>query len=59
MGRALFTTFLLPFELAGLLLLVGIVAGVVLGKPPERKPVGRPEEARPARAEVLTRGGPR
>lgn len=58
-GRALLTTFLLPFELAGLLLLVGIVAGVVLGKPPERKPVGRPEEARPAREEVLPRGGPR
>jgi NADH-quinone oxidoreductase subunit J len=56
-GRALFTTFLLPFELAGLLLLVGIVAGVVLGKAPERRPVGRPEEGWPAREEALTRGG--
>jgi len=58
-GRALFTAFLLPFELAGLLLLVGIVTGVVLGKAPERREAGRPEEGRPAREEVLTRGGRR
>jgi NADH-quinone oxidoreductase subunit J len=31
-GEALFTTYLLPFELAGVILLVGIVAAVVLGR---------------------------
>lgn len=31
-GQALFMDYLLPFELAGLLLLVGIVGAVVLGK---------------------------
>ncbi len=31
-GRALFTAYLLPFELAGLLLLIAVVGAVVLGK---------------------------
>jgi len=31
-GKALFTEYLLPFELAGLLLLIGVVGAVVLGK---------------------------
>jgi NADH-quinone oxidoreductase subunit J len=31
-GEALFTGYLLPFELAGLLLLIGVVGAVVLGK---------------------------
>jgi NADH-quinone oxidoreductase subunit J len=31
-GEALFTEYLLPFELAGLLLLAGVVGAVVLGK---------------------------
>ncbi|MDR7417772.1 MAG: NADH-quinone oxidoreductase subunit J [Armatimonadota bacterium] len=31
-GEALFTTYLLPFELAGVILLVGVVAAVVLGR---------------------------
>ena len=31
-GEALFTEYLLPFELAGLLLLIGVVGAVVLGK---------------------------
>jgi len=31
-GKALFTEYLLPFELVGLLLLVGVVGAVVLGK---------------------------
>ena len=31
-GKALFTQYLLPFELAGLLLLIGVVGAVVLGK---------------------------
>ncbi len=31
-GQALFTEYLLPFELAGLLLLIGVVGAVVLGK---------------------------
>jgi NADH:ubiquinone oxidoreductase subunit 6 (subunit J) len=33
-GRELFGTFLLPFEVASLLLVVGIVAAVVLGSSP-------------------------
>ncbi|MDR5709356.1 MAG: NADH-quinone oxidoreductase subunit J [Armatimonadota bacterium] len=53
-GRELLTTFVLPFELAGVLLLVGMVAGIVLGKAPERR-VSERTEAR--REEVLlTRG---
>jgi NADH-quinone oxidoreductase subunit J len=31
-GKALFTQYLLPFELAGVLLLIGVVGAVVLGK---------------------------
>lgn len=38
-GRALFTRFLLPFELASVILLVGIIAAVTLGK--ARPPEGR------------------
>jgi NADH-quinone oxidoreductase subunit J len=33
-GEALYTTYLLPFELASIILLVGIVAAVVLGRRP-------------------------
>ncbi len=33
-GRALFTTYLLPFEVASMVLLVGIIGAVVLGRPP-------------------------
>lgn len=32
-GRSLFTTFLLPFEVASIVLLVGIIAAVVVGRP--------------------------
>lgn len=32
-GRSLFTTFLLPFEIASVVLLVGIIAAVVVGRP--------------------------
>jgi len=32
-GRALFTSFVLPFEVASVLLLVGIIAAVVIGRP--------------------------
>ncbi|MDR5682852.1 MAG: NADH-quinone oxidoreductase subunit J [Armatimonadota bacterium] len=39
-GRELFTRFVLPFEAAGILLLIGIVAGVVLGKAPARRSDG-------------------
>lgn len=49
-GRALFTTYVLPFELASVILLVGIVAAVVLGKPLPRgaeAPAGPPREERP------------
>jgi len=32
-GRALFTAFVLPFEVASVILLVGIIAAVVIGRP--------------------------
>lgn len=32
-GRALFTTYLLPFEVASVVLLVGIIAAVAIGRP--------------------------
>jgi len=32
-GRSLFTTFLLPFEVASVVLLIGIIAAVVVGRP--------------------------
>ena len=32
-GRALFTAFVLPFEVASMILLVGIIAAVVIGRP--------------------------
>lgn len=36
-GQALFTTYVLPFELASVVLIVGIVAAVVIGRPlPQR-----------------------
>jgi len=54
-GRLLFTRFLLPFELASVVLLVGIIAAVVLAKGALllRVPAAaRPHEER-VRAEVL------
>jgi NADH-quinone oxidoreductase subunit J len=39
-GRELFSRFVLPFEAVGILLLIGIIAGVVLGKAPARPPSG-------------------
>jgi NADH-quinone oxidoreductase subunit J len=35
-GRSLFTEFVLPFEIAAIILLVGLMTAVVLGKAPER-----------------------
>lgn len=35
-GRSLFTEFVLPFQIASLLLLIGIITAVVLGKAPSR-----------------------
>jgi len=32
-GRSLFTSYVLPFELASIVLLVGIIAAVVIGRP--------------------------
>jgi NADH-quinone oxidoreductase subunit J len=43
-GRELFGTFLLPFEVASVLLLVAIVAAVVLGSAPARPGVSSPRE---------------
>lgn len=37
-GRALFTEYVLPFELASIVLLVGIIAAVVIGRPGGRRP---------------------
>jgi NADH-quinone oxidoreductase subunit J len=45
-GRVLFTTYLLPFEVASVILLVGIVAAVVLGRPTPRPPAGSPKVTR-------------
>ncbi|MDR7402507.1 MAG: NADH-quinone oxidoreductase subunit J [Armatimonadota bacterium] len=44
-GRVLFTTYLLAFEVASVILLAGIVAAVVLGRP-ARPAAGRGEERR-------------
>jgi len=38
-GRNLFTLYALPFEVASMILLVGIVAAIVLGKPAARQPL--------------------
>lgn len=38
-GRALFTTYVLPFELASMVLIVGIIAAVVIGRPFARRAV--------------------
>lgn len=40
-GRALFTTFVLPFEIASVILLVGIIAAVAIGRPASQ-PVATP-----------------
>jgi NADH-quinone oxidoreductase subunit J len=37
-GRSLFTAYVLPFELASIVLLVGIIAAVVLGRPAVSRP---------------------
>jgi NADH-quinone oxidoreductase subunit J len=39
-GEALFSTYVLPFELASIILLVGIVAAAVLGRRPSRPGTG-------------------
>lgn len=52
-GRTLFTTFLLPFEVASVVLLVGIVAAVVIGRPSVR-PAAPPSTAKTS-AEVVRR----
>lgn len=44
-GRVLFTTFLLPFELASVILLVGIIAAVVIGRPTARPAMATPPRA--------------
>ncbi|MGQ0548570.1 MAG: NADH-quinone oxidoreductase subunit J family protein [Armatimonadota bacterium] len=55
-GEALFVGYLLPFELASVILLVGIVAAVILGQrhpPAQRAPGARPADARhPTRKRV-------
>lgn len=53
-GRTLFTTFLLPFEVASVVLLVGIVAAVVIGRPSVRPAVPSPFTAK-APAEIARR----
>lgn len=50
-GRVLFTTFVLPFEVASVLLLVGIIAGVVIGRPAAApRPLPPSPPSRPAEA---------
>ena len=53
-GRTLFTTFLLPFEVASVLLLVGIVAAVVIGRP-SVLPAAPPPSTAKTPAEVTRR----
>lgn len=51
-GRVLFTRFVLPFEAASVLLLVGIIAAVVIGRPattPPASPNARPREVEATR----------
>ncbi len=44
-GRTLFTAFLLPFEVASVILLVGIIAAVVIGRPAASSPApGHPPD---------------
>jgi NADH-quinone oxidoreductase subunit J len=45
-GQTLFTTFMLPFEAASVLLLVGIIAAVIIGRPEPAspKPTGTPRQ---------------
>lgn len=43
-GRALFTDYALPFELASMVLIVGIIAAVVIGRPHPRRDVRRTPE---------------
>ncbi len=47
LGRSLFTTYLLPFEVTSALLVVAVVGAVVLARRPERRP-GAPSSAAPA-----------
>lgn len=48
-GRTLFTTFLLPFEVASVILLVGIVAAVGLGRRPAHRATAPDRPAGPSR----------
>ncbi len=55
-GRSLFTTYVLPFEVASMILLVGIVAAVVIGKPLSRRAGSAgARSARPAGAPTANR----
>ncbi len=46
-GRVLFTAYLLPFEVASMVLLVGIIAAVVFRRPPARGSEPAAQAARP------------
>jgi NADH-quinone oxidoreductase subunit J len=50
-GQTLFTTFMLPFEAASVLLLVGIIAAVIIGRPEPASPAptGTPRQVVEAR----------
>jgi hypothetical protein len=49
LGRSLFTDFLLPVELGGMLLLVAAVGAIAIGhrRTPDRRPVPAPRTPRP------------
>jgi len=55
-GGALFTTYVLPFELASMVLIVGIIAAVVIGRPHPRRD---PRPTREYAGEPAGRGAPR
>ena len=47
-GRALFTSFALPFEVASVILLLGIIAAVVIGRPASRPVAAPPRSSAPS-----------
>ncbi|MGH2399616.1 MAG: NADH-quinone oxidoreductase subunit J family protein [bacterium] len=55
-GRALFTAYVLPFELASIVLIVGIIAAVVIGRP---HAPGDPLSSAASAAEPVGGGAPR
>jgi NADH-quinone oxidoreductase subunit J len=60
LARSLFTTYLLPFEVTSVLLVIAVVGAVVLARRPSKETEPEPPEAatRPGRPEVGRDTGP-